>query len=293
MPVQSRTPVPAAAEDALGELAAHAASLHAASGGNLLACLAAVPDPRDPRGRRHSLASILAISAAAALCGCTTLEDVTAWVSAADQQVLAAAGCRRNALGARIPPHPDTIVRVFTLISAQDLADHAGAFLARRAAAGPVTFPVAGPGWLPAIAVDGKAVRGAAGPDGAIPYLLAAAAHDTAAVIAEKPSAGLAPRIAPTEIKQDAASPGHPVPLEVVLKFGGLTHTSVSEQDHAGHAVAVRKLDRLMVEETPRGPSGSSRNPEVSDGSASAGTHQRTHGYLGPDATRHTLPPNR
>jgi hypothetical protein len=32
-----------------------------------------------------------------------------------------------------------------------------------------------GPGWLPAIAADGKAVRGAAGADGLIPYLLAAA----------------------------------------------------------------------------------------------------------------------
>ena len=131
--------VPAAAEHALDELAAHAASLHAASRGNLLACFAAVPDPRDPRGIRHSLASILAMCAAAALCGCTTLDDVTGWVSAADQQVLTAAGCRRNALGTCTPPHPDTIVRVFTVISAQDLADHAGAFLARRAAAGPVT----------------------------------------------------------------------------------------------------------------------------------------------------------
>jgi predicted transposase YbfD/YdcC len=192
--------VPAAAEDALGELAAHAASLHAASGGNLLACFAAVPDPRDRRGIRHSLASILAMCSAAALCGCTTIDDVTAWVSAADQHVLAAAGCRRNMPGICTPPHPDTIVRVFTQVSAQHLADHAGAFLARRASSGPVTFPVAGPGWLPAIAVDGKAVRGAAGPDGLIPYLLAAATHDTTAVIAEKligPKTSEVPEFAP------------------------------------------------------------------------------------------------
>jgi predicted transposase YbfD/YdcC len=193
-------PVPAAAEDALGELAAHAASLHAASGGSLLSCFAAVPDPRDPRGVRHSLASILAMCAAAVLCGCTSLEDVTAWVSAAPPEVLAAAGCRRNTLGARVPPHPDTIVRVFTLISARQLADLAGAFLARRAAAGPVTFPIAAPGWLPGIAVDGKAVRGAAGPDGLVPYLLAAATHDTTAVIAERligPKTSEVPELAP------------------------------------------------------------------------------------------------
>ena len=61
--------------------------------------------------------------------------------------------------------------------SLSTLADCAGAYLARRARPATVAFPLAGPGWLPAIAVDGKAVRGAAGADGMIPYLLAAAAH--------------------------------------------------------------------------------------------------------------------
>jgi hypothetical protein len=200
LPVKSAMPVPAAAGYTLDELAARAASLHAASGGDLLGCFAAVPDPRDPRGIRHSLASVLAMSAAAALCGCSTLEDVTAWICAAGQDVLAALGCRRGAVGACVPPHPDTVVRVFTAISAQALADHAGEFLARRAAAGPATFPVAGPGWLPALAVDGKAVRGAAGADGLIPYLLAAATHESTAVIAETltgPETNEVPEFAP------------------------------------------------------------------------------------------------
>ena len=200
MPVKSAMPVPAAAGYTLDELAARAAGLHAASGGDLLGCFAAVPDPRDPRGIRHSLASVLAMSAAAALCGCSTLEDVTAWICAAGQDVLAGLGCRRGVLGACVPPHPDTVVRLFTAISAQALADHAGEFLARRAAAGPVTFPVAGPGQLPALAVDGKAVRGAAGADGLIPYLLAAATHESAAVIAETligPKTNEVPEFAP------------------------------------------------------------------------------------------------
>jgi hypothetical protein len=82
---------------------------------------------------------------------------------AAPQEVLAAAGTRRNALGICVPPHPDTIVRIFTGLGDQAMADHAGAYLARRAHPGPVTFSPARPGWLPAIAVDGKAVRCAAG----------------------------------------------------------------------------------------------------------------------------------
>ena len=186
MPVKSRMPVPAAAHDALGALAARAAALQAACGGNLLECFAAVPDLRDPRGIRHSLPSVLALCLAAVLCGNTAIEDVTAWVHAAPQEVLTAAGARKNALGIRVAPHPDTVVRVFTALGAQALADHAGGYLARRAHPGPVTFPLAGPGWLPAVAVDGKAVRGAACEDGLIPYLLAAAAHGTGTVLAER-----------------------------------------------------------------------------------------------------------
>jgi predicted transposase YbfD/YdcC len=179
-------PVPPAAEEALGELACRAPALLAASGGRLLDCFAAVPDPRDPRGVRHSLPAVLALCTAAVVSGNSSLEDVTAWVHAAPQQVLAACAARRNALGAYQAPHPDTVVRLLSALGAQALAHHAGAYLAARAQAGPVTFPVKKPGPLPAIAVDGKAVRGAAGDDGAIPFLLAAAAHGTGTVLAER-----------------------------------------------------------------------------------------------------------
>ncbi len=190
MPVKSRMPVPAAAaaaiaEEALSELASRAAALGASSGGNLAECFAAVPDPRGSRGIRHSLASVLVLCTAAVLSGCTGLEDVTAWVHAAPQEALAAAGARRNVLGILIAPHPDTVVRLLSALGAQALARQAGAYLAARAHPGPVTFPVAGPGPLPAIAADGKALRGAAGDDGLIPYLLAAAARGTGAVLAE------------------------------------------------------------------------------------------------------------
>jgi hypothetical protein len=45
LPVQSRMPVPACAEEALAELAACAAALSAASGGNLLAAATAAAEP--------------------------------------------------------------------------------------------------------------------------------------------------------------------------------------------------------------------------------------------------------
>lgn len=246
MPAQSGMRVPAAAADALGELAARAASLRAAAGGDLLSCFAAVPDPRDPRGVRHSLASVLAMCTAAVLCGCTSLEDVTAWICAAPRQVLAAAGCRRDPAGACTPPHPDTVVRVFTLLGAGQLAGHAGGFLARRAAPGPVTFPVAGPGWLPGIAVDGKAVRGAAGPDGLIPYLLAAATHDACAVIAERligPKTNEVPELAPLlrELNEYSCLAGHVITVDAGHTVRA--HASFICEELMAHYVMTVKLN--------------------------------------------------
>ena len=187
-------PTPAVVE-VVAVLVARAASWREATGEGLLACFARVPDPRDPRGRRHSLASILGLCTAAVLAGQVSLVEITAWVSAAPQDLLAAMGLRTNGFGCHIAPHPDTIERVFAALAAQDLADQVGAHLLAHsgltvpwasdsAATGTPADP--GPVLLPAIAVDGKAIRGAIGLDGIIPYLLAAATHDRCAVIAER-----------------------------------------------------------------------------------------------------------
>lgn len=199
MPIQCGMSL-SAAEQALGALALRTAALAAASGGSLQECFAAVPDPRDPRGIRHSLPCVLALCTAAVLCGNTAIEDVTAWVQHAPQQVLAAAGARRNALGVRVAPHPDTVVRLLGQLGGQAVAQQCGAYLARREHPGPVACAVAGPGWLPAIAVDGKAVRGAVGADGLVPYLLAAVTHGTGIVLAERligPKTNEVPEFAP------------------------------------------------------------------------------------------------
>jgi predicted transposase YbfD/YdcC len=174
------------AQAAVAVLIEQAAVLARVGGESLLGCFAAVDDPRDPRGVRYPLPTILGLCTAAVLAGQVLLDDITAWISAASPQVLAAFGCRRNAEGRYVPPHPDTIERVFVLLQAQHLADGVGAWLAARAGVGPVGAPIAGPGWLPAIAVDGKAVRGAIGADGQVPYLLAAATHGESVVLAER-----------------------------------------------------------------------------------------------------------
>ena len=144
-------------------------------------------------------------------------------------------------------PHPDTVVRV---LGAQHVAQHAGAYLARRAHSGPVTFTVAGPGWLPALAVDGKAVRGAAGPDGLIPYLLAAATHGTGAVLAERmtgPKTNEVPEFAP--LLRDL-NECHPLAGHVITADAGHTvraHARLICEELVAHYVfTVKKNTRKL-----------------------------------------------
>jgi predicted transposase YbfD/YdcC len=188
-------PAPRAPVDGVvAALVAAAAGVREVTGAGLLACFAAVSDPRDRRGVRHSLASILGLCTAAVLAGEVDLVGITAWVAAAPQDLLAAMGLRRNGFGVHVPPHPDTIERVFAALTAQDLADQVGVYLLGQylkahpvPAAAPGTDPWAGgPVLRPGLAVDGKAIRGAVGPDGAIPYLLAAATHTDCVVVAER-----------------------------------------------------------------------------------------------------------
>jgi predicted transposase YbfD/YdcC len=184
-------PVPAAQDtegvtEAVAVLAGRAAMLDRTGGGSLLEGFAAVEDPRSKRGVRHALPTILGLCTAAVLSGCVTLVEITDWVTHADQDLLGALGARADPSGRYVPPHPDTIERVFHALGAQGLADQLGAYLGRQAGIGPVGAPVDGPVALPALAIDGKAVRGAIGPDKQIPYLLAAATHSDSAVIAER-----------------------------------------------------------------------------------------------------------
>jgi len=171
---------------AIAVLADRAALLHRGGGASLLDCFAAIPDPRSKRGIRHGLPTILGLCTAAVASGCVSLVEITDWVSHADQELLAGVGARQDRSGRHVPPHPDAIERVLSALGAQGLAEHTGTYLGARTGLGPVGAPLAAPELLPALAIDGKAVKGAIGTDGQIPYLLAAATHQNSTVIAER-----------------------------------------------------------------------------------------------------------
>jgi predicted transposase YbfD/YdcC len=136
----------------------------------LLDLLAQVPDPRKRRGRRHSLAGLLAVGIAAVIAGSRSFAAIGQWAADAGPGVLAALG------EARGPADESTFRRAFSLVSADVLDRVLGAWLHTRA--------VQAGGRL-VIAIDGKTVRGAKNKDGKAPHLVAALAHGIGAVLGQ------------------------------------------------------------------------------------------------------------
>lgn len=135
----------------------------------LLAVFADVPDPRDPRGVRHRLATVLTLAQAAVVAGARSLLAISEWVADADRETLTRLGIG----DVRGLPCETTIRRTLAAVDADDLDARLGAWMATR------TGTVAG---RQVIAVDGKSLRGATGSDGNMPHLLSALTHDTGVV---------------------------------------------------------------------------------------------------------------
>ena len=170
----------------------------------LLELLSLLPDPRKRRGVRHSVTALLAIAAAAVLAGSRSVLAIGEWAGEAPQQVLAALGARRHRSGRFVAAHVDTFRRVLRVIDAAAVDTVIATFLAERAgitildgtdsepdsepepdrdkdADADADAPIVG-----ALAVDGKAARGARQPDGRAVYLFAAMPHGIPTVLAQR-----------------------------------------------------------------------------------------------------------
>ncbi|HEY1701396.1 MAG TPA: ISAs1 family transposase, partial [Trebonia sp.] len=136
----------------------------------LLDLLAQVPDPREKRGRRHSLAGLLAVGIAAVIAGSRSFAAIGQWAADAGPEILAVLGADRG------PAEESTFRRAFALVSADVLDQVLGAWLWTRAAQADGRL---------VIAVDGKTVRGARSKDRKAPHLVAALAHGIGAVLGQ------------------------------------------------------------------------------------------------------------
>jgi predicted transposase YbfD/YdcC len=178
VPACSSSPVAAVAQ----RLAVPAA-LAPDQGQDLLDHFAQLADPRQRRGRRHTLGAVLAVAVAAVLAGARSLAAIGEWAADAPGPVLAALGVRRHPLtGAWRSPAEATVRRVLACVDPDALDRAIGAWLAGQQ---PPTRPPPAPHPRRAVAVDGKTLRGSGHHPRSPVHLLAVMDHTSRAVLAQ------------------------------------------------------------------------------------------------------------
>ncbi|MCZ7421111.1 ISAs1 family transposase [Verrucosispora sp. WMMA2121] len=135
----------------------------------LLEALERVPDPRDPRGVRYPLASVLAVAVCAVMAGACTFAAIVDWVDDLD-----APAWGRLGFTGRVPVL-STVWRLLVRVDAETLTAVLADWLCSR---------VSAPSVRRVIAVDGKVVRGAVLTEGRV-HLLSAYDTSTGVVLAQ------------------------------------------------------------------------------------------------------------
>jgi hypothetical protein len=161
---------PTALADAAAAAGVPARPLSSTESISLLQALAAVPDPRKRRGRRHSLQSVFFLALSAVLAGARSYAAIADWAAVAEPQVRVCAD----------PPHASTFRRLLSRLDPVPLqAALTGWVLSRRNQAAPAE-PAAGPlaQQRCVVAADGKTLRGARSPDGAQVKVFGVYDHD-------------------------------------------------------------------------------------------------------------------
>jgi len=126
---------------------------------SLLQALAAVPDPRKRRGRRHGLQSVLSLALSAILAGARSYAAIADWAAVAEGEVRVCTD----------PPHASTFRRLLSRLDPVALqAALTGWVLSRRDAAATPATAAARPAaeQRRVVAADGKTLRGARIADG-------------------------------------------------------------------------------------------------------------------------------
>jgi predicted transposase YbfD/YdcC len=144
-------------------------------GPDLLVALSRVPDPRDSRGVRHRLVTVLAAAVCAVLAGARSYVGIAEWADDLPVSVRVRLGIGRRA------PSESTFRRVLHTVDVHALDTAVSSWLVERSARERATAGLA----LRAVAVDGKTARGSRCPDRPARHLFAAFEHASGVVLGQ------------------------------------------------------------------------------------------------------------
>ena len=141
--------------------------------GGLFDILCTMPDPRQRRGVRYKIQSILATALCAVLAGARSITAMAEWAAEQSPQTLRRLGSRYGR-----PPSERTYRRAFAIIDVAELDRRTGRWMAEQQRS------------LAALAIDGKTLRGSADGDKGALHLLSAIVHGSGTVVAQVPVDG-------------------------------------------------------------------------------------------------------
>ena len=201
----------------------------------LVQVLRSVTDPRDRRGVRHDLLTVLSLAVTGVLAGCRSLTAIwehTTDLTAADLEALGLAA-------GQALPSESTIRRVLQGLDPADVDAHLRSWLCTR------TGSIEG---RTVIAVDGKTMRGARQGKVPAPHLLAALDHAAGAVLTQQRVADKSNEIpALRELLE-------PLDLDGVVVSADAMHTQVDTaewiRDQGGHYVLTVKGNQKTLRKT-------------------------------------------
>jgi predicted transposase YbfD/YdcC len=203
---------------------------------DLLAHLAALPDPRDRRGVRHQLSSVLAVAVCAVLAGARSLTAIGEWAADAPPRVLVALGIRPQPLTGWVrAPDEATVRRVLAGVDGDALDAAIGAWLLGLPPPAVEPPPSRQP-WR-AVAVDGKTLRGSGAPGDQV-HLLAAMDHHTGAVLAQVDVAGKTNEISRFQPLLDD------IDLDCTVVTADAMHT---QREHASWLVTAKNAGYICI----------------------------------------------
>ena len=161
----------------------------------LVQVLRNVADPRDRRGVRHDLPTVLSLAITGVLAGCRSLTAI--WEHTTD--LTGADLCSLGVEAGQALPSESTIRRVLQDLEPADLDALLRSWLCTR------TGTING---RTVIAVDGKTMRGARTGEDPAPHLLAALDHATGAVLTQERVAGKSNEIPALRVLLEPLDPG-------------------------------------------------------------------------------------
>lgn len=190
--------------------------------GGLIEVLRTVVDPRQARGVRHPLVTVVAIAVCAALSGARGFSAIAEWAKDLSRDTLRRLGSKRWT-----PPSEPTLRRVLQHLDAERLDAKIGPWLLEHC-------PGAGAG----VSVDGKTLRRAHDAGQKPPHLLSALLHQEGLVIAQREIGEKTNEI--PELPRLL----EPLPLAGTVVTADALHT---QHDTARYLVEVKRADYLFT----------------------------------------------